>query len=201
MVSPGNHEATCEEVPVLDYTCPAGQSNFSDFRNRFDGMMPTAFPLTGSSNATAAGLRSQAEALANPPFWYSFDYGMAHIVMFDTETDFPDAPDQPGGSADLNGGPFGFLNQQTEFLSADLASVDRSVTPWIIVAGHRPWYTNGNSAGCTPCQTAFEDIIYKYGVDLAAFGHVHNMQRFMPLYNGVVDPNGLNNPAAPMYSK
>jgi hypothetical protein len=56
--------------------------------------------------------------------------------MIDTETDFPDAPDGPDGSAGLNGGPFGSATQQLDFLAADLASVDRTVTPWVIVAGH-----------------------------------------------------------------
>ena len=199
MVSPGNHEATCQEIPYTSGLCPAGQSNFSDFQNRFDGMMPNAF-ASGSSNSSAASIRAVAAKMAQPPFWFSFDYGMVHVVMFDTETDFPDAPDAPGGSAHLDQGPFGSINQQLQFLNADLQSVDRTVTPWVIVAGHRPWYTNGDDAGCGPCQTAFEDIFYKYGVDLAAFGHVHNLQRFVPIYNGTVDPAGLNNPKAPMYT-
>lgn len=200
MVSPGNHEATCQEVPLLNKLCPKGQSNFSDFQNRFNGMMPSPFDLRGSNSSQAAAARSTAKKLALPPFWYSFDYGMAHVVMIDTETDFDDAPDQPGGSANLDQGPFGAMGQQLQFLEADLSSVDRTVTPWLIVAGHRPWYSNGNSAGCVPCQTAFEGLFYKYGVDLGAFGHVHNLQRFVPMYNGTVDPAGMNNPKAPMYT-
>ena len=58
--------------------------------------------------------------------------------MFNTETDFEDAPDGPGTT--LNSGPFGYTGQQNDFLEADLASVDRDITPWVIVAGHRPWY-------------------------------------------------------------
>lgn len=118
--------------------------------------------------------------------------------MIDTETDFPSAPDGPDGSSGLDSGPFGAPNQQLEFLEADLASVDRTVTPWLLVAGHRPWYTTG-TGGCTPCQAAFESVLYKYGVDLALFGHVHNSQRFMPVVNSTADPKGLNDPAAPMY--
>lgn len=201
MVSPGNHEADCTEVSYHKGLCPQGQYNFSDFTNRFEGMMPTAFPLT-SGNSTIVAARKRAQQLANPPFWYSFDYGMVHVVMIDTETDFANAPDAPGGSAMLDGGPFGAPNQQIEFLDADLSSVNRSVTPWVIVAGHRPWYTVGDSSTpCAPCQAAFEDLVYKYGVDSLAFGHVHNLQRFVPIYNGTVDPAGLKNPKAPMYSK
>ena len=147
-------------------------------------------------------LNQKAQPLANPPFWYSFDAGMVHVVMFDTETDFKNAPDEPGGSQMLGSGPFGRNGQQIDFLNADLASVDRRVTPWVIAAGHRPWYTNGDSSSpCGPCQKAFEDIFYKYGVDVGVFGHIHNLQRFSPIYKNKTDPAGMMNPKAPMYSK
>lgn len=201
------------------FSCPEGQRNFTDFMNRFGKTMPTTFP-SQSKDSTARSKAEKAASLANPPFWYSFEYGMAHIVMFDTETDFKNAPDGPGGSAHLDGGPFGAPSQQVNFLEADLASVDRSVTPWLITAGHRPWYALGDEH-CGACQTvispnlfrylrhvlillslgiqAFEDMFYKYGVDLSIFGHVHNSQRFDPIYQGKVDSAGLNNPKAPMY--
>ncbi|KAK5999163.1 Acid phosphatase [Cladobotryum mycophilum] len=198
MASPGNHEAACQEIPHTTGLCPEGQRNFTDFMTRFGGdSMPTAFTST-SQNAAAKVNANKARQLAKPPFWFSFEYGMAHIVMIDTETDFANAPDGPDGSAGLNSGPFGAPNQQIQFLEADLASVDRTVTPWLIVAGHRPWYSTGGSA-CVPCQAAFEGLFYKYGVDLGVFGHVHNSQRFLPTFNGTIDPAGMNNPKAPMY--
>ncbi|UZJ55797.1 hypothetical protein CBS101457_005117 [Exobasidium rhododendri] len=200
MVSPGNHEANCQEIPYTASLCPPGQYNFSDFSNRFNGMMPTTFAST-SKVSDSQSSRNYAKMLAHPPFWYSFDYGMVHVVMIDTETDFDDAPDQPGGSANLDAGPVAPSGQQLKFLDADLASVDRTITPWVIVAGHRPWYTVGDSSTpCAPCQAAFEGLLYKYGVDLALFGHVHNLQRFAPIYNGTVDPAGYNNPKAPAYT-
>lgn len=200
MASPGNHEADCEEADYTTGLCPQGQYNFTDFMHRFGNTMPTAFK-SSSSNTTAQQQAQKAQNLALPPFWYSFEYGMAHITMIDTETDFANAPDGPGGSAGLNSGPFGTPGQQLAFLEADLASVDRTVTPWLIVAGHRPWYTTSGttSKACTPCQQAFEPLFYTYGVDLAVFGHVHNSQRFYPVNNSVADPNGMNNPADPMY--
>ncbi|KAJ6447165.1 acid phosphatase [Purpureocillium lavendulum] len=197
MASPGNHEAACQEIPHTTGLCPSGQKNFTDFMNRFGDTMPTAFTST-SQDANAKVNANTARQLASPPFWFSFEYGMAHVVMIDTETDFADAPDGPDGSAGLNSGPFGAPNQQLQFLEADLASVDRTVTPWVIVAGHRPWYTTGTS-GCAPCQKAFEGIMYKYGVDLGVFGHVHNSQRFVPVFNGTADPAGMQDPKAPMY--
>ncbi|KAJ3499061.1 hypothetical protein NLG97_g646 [Lecanicillium saksenae] len=197
IVSPGNHEAACQEIPHTSWTCPAGQKNFTDFMTRFTGNMPSAF--TSTSKADQAKVNAnKAQQLAKPPFWFSFEYGMAHIVMINTETDFPSAPDGPDGSAGLNSGPFGNPEQQLAFLEADLASVDRTVTPWVIVAGHRPWYTTGDGP-CKPCQAAFEPLFYKYGVDLGVFGHVHNSQRFYPVYNGTQDSAGMKNPKAPMY--
>jgi len=199
MASPGNHEASCQELPHTSFLCPDGQKNFTDFVNRFGKTMPTTFP-SKSTDTAAKVIANKAQSLANPPFWYSFDYGMVHVVMFNTETDFTDAPDGPNGSAGMNGGPFGRLNQQLEFLEADLASVDRTITPWLIVGGHRPFYsTGGGDNACVPCQAAFEPLFYKYGVDLGIFGHVHNSQRFNPVYNGTADPNCLNDPKAPMY--
>lgn len=179
--------------------CPTGQKNFTDFMTRFGKTMPTTFP-SASSNATARALANKAAALAKPPFWYSFDYGMVHVLMIDTETDFPDAPDGPGTS--LNSGPFGYEKQQLEFVEADLASVDRSVTPFVMTAGHRPWYSTGASSDhnvCTACQEAFEPLFYKYGVDVSVFGHVHNSQLFRPVYNGTADPAGYDDPKAPLY--
>ncbi|KAI1864660.1 hypothetical protein JX265_008384 [Neoarthrinium moseri] len=198
MTSPGNHEANCQEIPNLTGLCPNGQKNFTDFMNRFGRSMPTAFPST-SADETAKVNANKAKMLANPPFWYSFEYGMVHVTMIDTETDFPDAPDQPGGEKGLNAGPFGAIGQQLAFLEADLASVDRTVTPWVVVGGHRPWYTTSGGEDCSECQDAFESLFYKYGVDLGVFGHVHNSQRFMPVMNNTADPNGLNDPKAPMY--
>lgn len=199
MASPGNHEADCSEIPYLLELCPEGQKNFTDFMHRFEKTMPAPFS-SSSTNATARALARKARSYANPPFWYSFEYGMVHVVMINTETDFPSAPDGTDGSAHLDSGPFGSPHQQLNFLKADLASVDRTVTPWVIVAGHRPWYSTGGSSNiCSPCQAAFESLLYTYGVDLAAFGHVHNSQRFKPLYNGTVDANGMTDPKAPLY--
>ncbi|KAG6156341.1 hypothetical protein E4U48_008044 [Claviceps purpurea] len=197
MASPGNHEASCQEIPWTTEFCPKGEHNFTDFMTRFGSSMPPSFVST-SRNTQARINANKAQHLSKPPFWFSFEYGMAHIVMIDTETDFPRAPESPFGEAQLNSGPFGAPNQQLEFLEADLASVDRTVTPWLIVAGHRPWYTASDSA-CKPCQDAFEPLLHKYGVDLAIFGHVHNSQRFLPVYKGKADRAGMDNPTAPMY--
>ncbi|KAJ5180884.1 hypothetical protein N7492_004094 [Penicillium capsulatum] len=198
MAGPGNHEADCSEVRRLLELCPEGQENFTDFKHHFGKIMPKTF-ASSSSQKFAQTRSKKARSLSNPPFWYSFEYGMVHVVMINTETDFPNAPDTRTGSARLESGPFGSKGEQLEFLDADLSSVDRRVTPWIIVAGHRPWYSTDSVHHCRSCQKAFEKLFFKYGVDLAVFGHVHNSQRLLPVVNGIADPRGMRNPKAPMY--
>lgn len=192
MIGVGNHEANCDNGGTTDkaknitYTvsiCMEGQTNFTGVRNHF--RMPAQ---------ESGGLEV---------FWYSFDHGMVHFVTFDTETDLGHgiiAPDEPGGSGNENSGPFGIMNQQIDWLAKDLASVDRTKTPWVVVAGHRPWYaSNANSSSCWSCRDAFEPIFYNYSVDLVLSGHFHTYDRSAPVYKDKADPNELNNPRYPWY--
>lgn len=192
MVGPGNHEANCDNGKTKDkmhnitYTadiCMPGQSNFTGLINHFK--MPSE------------------ESGGKTNMWYSFDFGMAHFVQFNTETDLGNGligPDEPGGFSRENAGPFGlYPNEQVDWLESDLKSVDSKKTPWVIVAGHRPWYVSAQEGGCMECQQAFEDMFVRYEVDVAIFGHVHNYQRLSPIAHGKIDPNGLDDPAAPWY--
>ena len=71
---------------------------------------------------------------------------------------------------------------------------NRAVRPWIFMAGHRPIYYG--STVHTELQSAIEGLMYKYGVDMYLYGHVHNYQRLFPVYNSTVDPAGYSNPMA-----
>ena len=152
MVGPGNHEANCDNGGTGGYTasiCMPGQTNFTGYINHF--RMPSA-ESGGTGN-----------------FWYSFDFGMTHYVQFDTETDLGHgliAPDSPQGGTE-DSGPFALANTQANWLAADLAKVDRTKTPWIVVAGHRAWYSSGSI--CTACQQAFENVLNENNVDLVGF--------------------------------
>lgn len=187
MVSPGNHESNCDNGGTTDksigvkYTtsiCPVGQLNFTGYINRF--RMPSQ-RVGGQGN-----------------FWYSYDHGLAHFVHIDTETDLGHGLIGPDEGSPEFSGPFGLMNQQINWLTKDLASVDRTKTPWVVVLGHRPFY---NSAGgiCTNCSAAFEPLFHQYGVDLYFCGHSHVYNRQAPIYNNVTDPNELNNPSSTWY--
>lgn len=86
-------------------------------RHVFETDLPSSMP-----SAESGGLEN---------FWYSFDHGSVHFVMLNTETDFPNAPDEPGGEGDENAGPFAPSGAQLAWLEKDLAAVDRKKTPWV----------------------------------------------------------------------
>ena len=194
MVNPGNHEATCSEFDgpknimtaylnddisngtapesnLTYYSCPPSQRNFTAFGHRF--RMP-GHETGGVSN-----------------FWYSFDYGLAHFISFDGETDYAASPEWPfardvdDGSLPTpdqtyitDSGPFGAVDnyndttayEQYKWLVQDLASVDRSKTPWVIAMSHRPMYSSAVSTYQKNLRAAFESLFLKNGVDLYLSG-------------------------------
>ncbi|OXV06553.1 hypothetical protein Egran_05677 [Elaphomyces granulatus] len=174
MVGVGNHEANCDNGANLT-VCVPGQLNFTGYRHHWN--MPSQ-PSNGLEN-----------------FWFSWDFGIVHFVQFSTETDFPNAPDEPGGKGAEDAGPFAPPGTQLAWLKNDLASVDRNKTPWVIVGGHRPWYVSQSE--CTECQAAFEPLLLQYGVDLVLNGHKHFYERESAIAKGVAQE--LDNPTAPWY--
>lgn len=71
MALPGNHEASCHSFG--DFFCPDGLRNFSAYNARF--RMPAQESGSGTN------------------MWSSFDYGSAHFISIDTESDYPNAPE------------------------------------------------------------------------------------------------------------
>lgn len=180
MVGPGNHESNCNNGGYENYTsslCVEGQTNFTGYNAHYK--MPSQ---------ESGGIENM---------WYSFDYGQVHFVQFNTETDFPNYPEKEG----MNATNFGKHNEQLDWIKKDLQNVDRSKTPWVIAAGHRPWYVaiEEKEDAQEACQEAFEQLFYENGVDIMLYGHVHNYQTFYPLLDGKVDKNGFNNPKYPVH--
>ena len=112
----------------------------------------------------------------NAVWWYSFEYGLAHYTIFSTEHDFT------AGS------------RQYAWLEKDLQSVDRMVTPWLILVGHRPMYENEKYPDdyevAVNIREALEDVIYKYHVDMALWGHYHSYERTCAVYKEQCNPKG-----------
>lgn len=112
--------------------------------------------------------------------YYSFDAGSVHFTMFSSEHDY---------SA---GAP------QRAWLERDLAAVDRAVTPWLVVAMHRPMYNARDDSDwsiTTGMARELEAVFVANKVDLALSGHYHLYERTHSLRNFTVDATG----ASPVY--
>jgi len=101
--------------------------------------------------------------------WFSYNNGPVHFTVMSAEHDF-----LPG-------------SEQFEWLVNDLASVDRTDTPWIVFSGHRPMYVSafqGNGIGITNALLeSIEPLFIKYDVNVALWGHVHVYERTCGMYN------------------
>jgi acid phosphatase type 7 len=103
--------------------------------------------------------------------WTSLDFpGVAHVVMISTEHNFTQG------------------SEQAAWLVSDLARVNRSYTPWVIVGMHRPMYDSTFNA-LLPEQAATREILEPVfeagGVDLVLTAHVHDYQSMhCRIYNG-----------------
>ena len=75
----------------------------------------------------------------------------------------------------LSSGPFG---AQIPWLQADLAQAvqNRKTVPWIVVVGHRPYYSSDQSDTQASSQTAFESIFIENSVDLVFWCETHRAQ-------------------------
>ncbi|CAM9462002.1 unnamed protein product [Discosporangium mesarthrocarpum] len=109
--------------------------------------------------------------------WYGIDFGPVHFTVMSTEHDWRE------GSA------------QRIFLKEDFASVNRTITPFLVLAGHRPMYVSSGGPGADECaatdpipcshdqpvarllRSELEPLMMMYGVDLALWGHHHSYQR------------------------
>ena len=99
----------------------------------------------------------------NGVFWYSFSVGNVHVAMVSSEHD--PSPDAPMGS----------------WLVRDLAAVDRSLTPWVLVGIHRPLVETEKIAGdyvvAENLRRIMTPYLLQYAVDVVVSGHYHSYQR------------------------
>ena len=98
--------------------------------------------------------------------WYSYTVGLVHFVAMSSEAYFF----------------YKGWEVQYAWLEADLAAVDRSVTPWIVVYGHRSIYCScdGDCDGAASTlrdgingQYGMEALLNKHKVDLWINAHEH----------------------------
>ncbi|ETV93242.1 hypothetical protein, variant [Aphanomyces invadans] len=190
MTTVGNHEAECYS-PVCLYS-PEKQaqlSNYSAYNTRF------RMPSTDSNGAHN--------------MWYSWSHGPVHFISVSSESDYDGAPTNNKGTQVKNG----HFGNQLAWLDADLARVNRTNTPWVIVGLHRPLYGlkvfKANGEPKTKHEAlldAFEPVFLKYKVDAVVSGHQHAYERHFPVAHnepvlaGVsADKTIYESPQAPVY--
>ena len=68
-----------------------------------------------------------------------------------------------------------------DWLAADLSSVDREVTPWLLVGIHRPLVESelypSDAAVAAGLRAILEPLLLRWHVDVVLAGHYHSFQR------------------------
>ena len=170
MTSQGNHER--------DYGLQAAdgsvlRGNASTFPGETGGRGPTPYASDlkygGHPSGGECGVPMQARfVMPTPPGvsqddgWYSFEQASVHFTVINTE---------------MHCGPD---SRQLRWIEQDLAGVNRSLTPWVVLMGHRQMYGDSYNCPSGPWQVccvddtslcrgpnALEPLLLKYKVDLA----------------------------------
>ncbi|RYG47785.1 hypothetical protein EON67_08240 [archaeon] len=93
--------------------------------------------------------------------WYTVTHGPMTTIMLNSEL-----PVDPSSA-------------QYAYLQSALAAVNRTITPWLFVAFHRPMYYGGVR---DPNFGQFESLLMQYKVDIVFTGHEHYAQVTCPVY-------------------
>ncbi len=168
MVSVGNHE----------------QCSFGDSKKDPSGTDLPFHPIWGNYRHDSGGecgvptsKRFHMPDNGNGVWWYSFKYGLTHIIQLSTEHSL-----SPG-------------SEQYIWLERELESVDRETTPWLIVTGHRPLYNSVDYQDdfnvSLYLRKDIEELLYTHSVDLFVAGHYHSYERTCKVNKGKCTSDGV----------
>lgn len=158
MIGVGNHE--------YDHMSGGEEKDPSGLKNASHGFMPE-WGNFGADSQGECGVptsnRFTMPANGNGVFWYSFDFANVHTIMLSSEHNLTKGSDQH------------------EWFVEDLKSVNRTLTPWLILELHRPlyqsefwWVQNAVGVGM---RYEIEDLLKEFQVDLVLAGHYHSYLR------------------------
>jgi len=139
------HTTHSPEIPSLSAFGEPNKNNFTEYKARM--------------HATA--LFAGKNAGTNTARYYSFNQGLTHFIVFTAE-------------AYLYARDASFIENQLNFMKADLGAVDRKVTPWVVALVHKDWTMEAEA------YAAFSPILQDAKVDILFCGHVHYYNRYLP---------------------
>ena len=160
MINVGNHE---QEHTV------GGEKDPSDAPgNGFHTSWGNYGPDSGGESGVPVYNRFHMTQIGNQPWWYSFEYGLVHFTVLSTEHNFT------------------YGSRQHTWLVKELKSVDRSRTPWLIVATHRPFYSSQRLVAdlkvSMHIRQVLEPLLHENKVNLVIAGHIHSYERTCTVY-------------------
>jgi hypothetical protein len=152
---------------------------YSDFLSSYDvtwgQLLDRTHPVPGNheylTEAAEGFFRYFGDRIPGTTGYYSFDVGAWHVVALNSY----DGERPPAA--------------ELEWLEADLAADDHlcQLAYW-----HHPRWSSGAADVVSPPMSAFWDVLYRYGVEVALNGHDHLYERFARLRpSGVVAPDGI----------
>jgi len=167
MVAAGNHDIDKQY---------AGNEIFLGYEHRFrmPRIKPPELGVFDSNNCRESKyckddgqLNMDAPPYPLPYEWgnayYAFTYGPARHVIVNAYSDM--SPGSP----------------QYEWLKAELASIDRQKTPWVLLTMHPPIYNTFSLHHHDPqifaAKDHLEPLFVEYNVNLVLTGHIHAYQR------------------------
>ena len=108
--------------------------------------------------------------------YYSFTFGPSKHIVLSSFTSFREG------------------SLQYDWLLSELKSIDRSVTPWLIIMLHCPLYTtfkaHRHEIFLTEAQAILEPLFVEYNVNFVIAGHVHAYMRTHPVAFSQRNPRG-----------
>eukprot|EP00569_Conticribra_weissflogii_P003835 CAMPEP_0171335206 /NCGR_PEP_ID=MMETSP0878-20121228/5183_1 /TAXON_ID=67004 /ORGANISM="Thalassiosira weissflogii, Strain CCMP1336" /LENGTH=664 /DNA_ID=CAMNT_0011836437 /DNA_START=210 /DNA_END=2204 /DNA_ORIENTATION=- len=108
--------------------------------------------------------------------YYSFTFGPSKHIVLSSYSSF-----LPGST-------------QYDWLLSELDSIDRSITPWVIVMLHCPLYStfqiHQKEMYTTEALSHLEPILLQHVVNFVIAGHIHSYMRSVPTANFSPNPRG-----------
>lgn len=195
----------------LDDSCGANGDTFMSAVADFASITPVLFGVgnheTGPDYQYTdflqrfAGQTALANASGSPSVaWFSVDVGPVHFALIHTD-------------AWIYPLVYSLAEPQWRWLRADLAAVNRSATPWVVLLGHRAMYCEKDSDGECNSEAAtlrdgfffdpqlfgLEQLMLEFGVDMYFAGHTHHYQRSWVVANSTLVQANYIEPRAPVH--